>query len=107
MAVNPYPANWDNIKRPGAIVKTNCRSKLYDAAAAQRNDPAVVRYPDIPNVIASVPTSSLRVIDAQLAGKDLDFVASLAPSGAKLGSPAPDWASGHSPNRCWLTPHIG
>jgi hypothetical protein len=25
--VDPYPADWDNIERPGAVVKRNCRGK--------------------------------------------------------------------------------
>lgn len=30
---DPYPADWDDIDRPGAVVKKNSRGKLYDAAA--------------------------------------------------------------------------
>jgi hypothetical protein len=33
VAVDPYPADWDNIERPGALVRRNTRGKLYDAAA--------------------------------------------------------------------------
>jgi hypothetical protein len=28
--VDPYPADWDNIDRPAAVVKRNRRGKLYD-----------------------------------------------------------------------------
>lgn len=30
---DPYPADWDNIDRPGAIVRRNRHGKLYDAGA--------------------------------------------------------------------------
>ncbi|MCA1379351.1 DUF2493 domain-containing protein [Bradyrhizobium sp. BRP05] len=33
VGVDPYPADWDNIDRPGAIVRRNRRGKLYDAGA--------------------------------------------------------------------------
>ncbi len=39
VAVEPYPADWGNITRPGAVVKHNRAGKPYDAAAgAVRNE---------------------------------------------------------------------
>jgi len=39
VAVEPYPADWDNITRPGAVVRRNRAGKLYDALAGHvRND---------------------------------------------------------------------
>ncbi|MFB6451266.1 hypothetical protein [Bradyrhizobium tunisiense] len=35
MEVDPYPADWDDIDRPGVVVKRNKRGKLYDAGPAE------------------------------------------------------------------------
>jgi YspA, cpYpsA-related SLOG family/Domain of unknown function (DUF4326) len=42
-AVDPYPADWDNIDRPGAAVKRNSRGKLYDAAAGPFRNERMLR----------------------------------------------------------------
>jgi hypothetical protein len=41
--VDPYPADWDNIDRPGAVVKRNSRGKLYDAAAGPFRNERMLR----------------------------------------------------------------
>jgi len=41
--VDPYPADWDNIERPGAVVKRNRRGKLYDAAAGPFRNERMLR----------------------------------------------------------------
>jgi len=41
--VDPYPADWDNVDRPGAVVKTNSRGKLYDAAAGPFRNERMLR----------------------------------------------------------------
>ncbi len=33
-----FKANWDDISRPGAVIKTNARGKKYDAAAGPRRN---------------------------------------------------------------------
>ncbi|SHH07153.1 DUF2493 domain-containing protein [Bradyrhizobium erythrophlei] len=39
VAFDPYPADWDNITRSGAVVRRNRAGKFYDAAAgAIRNE---------------------------------------------------------------------
>lgn len=43
VAVDPYPADWDNIDRPGAVVKRNRRGKLYDAAAGPFRNERMLR----------------------------------------------------------------
>jgi hypothetical protein len=43
VAVDPYPADWDNIDRPGAVVKRNSRGKLYDAAAGPFRNERMLR----------------------------------------------------------------
>jgi YspA, cpYpsA-related SLOG family/Domain of unknown function (DUF4326) len=43
VAVDPYPADWDNIERPGALVKRNSRGKLYDAAAGPYRNMLMLR----------------------------------------------------------------
>jgi hypothetical protein len=41
--VDPYAADWDNIDRPGAVVKRNGRGKLYDAAAGPFRNERMLR----------------------------------------------------------------
>ncbi|MGX9944817.1 SLOG family protein [Bradyrhizobium denitrificans] len=41
--VDPYPADWDNIDRPGAVVRRNSRGKLYDAAAGPFRNERMLR----------------------------------------------------------------
>jgi hypothetical protein len=41
--VDPYPADWDNIERPGAVVKRNTRGKLYDALAGHVRNEQMLR----------------------------------------------------------------
>jgi len=41
--VDPYPADWDNVERPGAVVKRNRRGKLYDAAAGPFRNEQMLR----------------------------------------------------------------
>jgi hypothetical protein len=43
VAVDPYPADWDNIERPGALVRKNSRGKLYDAAAGPYRNMLMLR----------------------------------------------------------------
>lgn len=43
VAVDPYPADWDNITRPGAVVRRNRRGKLYDAAAGPYRNERMLR----------------------------------------------------------------
>ncbi|MEH2517535.1 hypothetical protein V1279_003108 [Bradyrhizobium sp. AZCC 1610] len=43
VAVDPYPADWDNIERVGAAVKRNSRGKLYDAAAGHIRNERMLR----------------------------------------------------------------
>ena len=40
---DPYPADWDNITRPGAVVRRNRRGKLYDAAAGPYRNERMLR----------------------------------------------------------------
>jgi YspA, cpYpsA-related SLOG family len=41
--VDPYPADWDNIERDGAVVKRNRRGKQYDAAAGPFRNERMLR----------------------------------------------------------------
>ncbi|SHI07271.1 hypothetical protein SAMN05443248_7939 [Bradyrhizobium erythrophlei] len=41
--VDPYPADWDNIDRLGAVVKRNTRGKLYDALAGHVRNERMLR----------------------------------------------------------------
>jgi hypothetical protein len=41
--VDPYPADWDNIDRPGAVVRKNKRGKLYDALAGHVRNEQMLR----------------------------------------------------------------
>ena len=41
--VDPYPADWDNVDRPGAVVRRNSRGKLYDAAAGPFRNERMLR----------------------------------------------------------------
>jgi hypothetical protein len=41
--VDPYPAGWDSIERPGAVVKRNTRGKLYDALAGHVRNEQMLR----------------------------------------------------------------
>ncbi|WP_396604931.1 SLOG family protein [Bradyrhizobium sp. YCK136] len=43
IAVDPYTADWDNIERPGAVVRRNRRGKLYDAAAGPFRNERMLR----------------------------------------------------------------
>lgn len=43
VAVDPYPADWGNITRPGAVVRRNRRGKLYDAAAGPYRNERMLR----------------------------------------------------------------
>lgn len=43
VAVDPYPADWDNISRPGAVVRRNSCGKLYDAAAGPFRNERMLR----------------------------------------------------------------
>ncbi|MCS3449808.1 hypothetical protein M2222_001371 [Bradyrhizobium elkanii] len=43
IAVDPYPADWDNVDRPGAVVRRNKRGKLYDAAAGPFRNERMLR----------------------------------------------------------------
>jgi len=43
IAVDPYPADWDNIDRPGAVVKRNRYGKLYDAVAGHVRNEQMLR----------------------------------------------------------------
>ncbi len=40
---DPYPADWDDIERPGAVVRRNSRGKLYDAAAGPFRNERMLR----------------------------------------------------------------
>jgi len=42
--IKPFPADWSNIKRPGAIIRTNKFGKLYDAAAGHVRNEVMARY---------------------------------------------------------------
>jgi hypothetical protein len=46
---DPYPAGWDDIDRPGALVRRNRSGKLYDAAAGPFRNEKMLREgrPDI------------------------------------------------------------
>jgi hypothetical protein len=41
--VDPYPADWDNIERPGAVLKRNTRGKLYDVLAGHVRNEQMLR----------------------------------------------------------------
>jgi hypothetical protein len=41
--VDPYPADWDNIDQPGAVVRKNKRGKLYDALAGHVRNEQMLR----------------------------------------------------------------
>lgn len=41
--VDPYPADWNNIDRPGAVVRRNSRGQLYDAAAGHIRNELMLR----------------------------------------------------------------
>ena len=43
VAVDPYPADWDNIERPGAVVRRNKYGKLYDALAGHVRNEQMLR----------------------------------------------------------------
>lgn len=43
VAVDPYPADWDNIDRPGAVVRRNKYGKLYDALAGHVRNEQMLR----------------------------------------------------------------
>ncbi|TYO65570.1 DUF2493 domain-containing protein [Bradyrhizobium hipponense] len=43
VAVDPYPADWDNIERPGAAVRRNKYGKLYDALAGHVRNEQMLR----------------------------------------------------------------
>ncbi len=57
VAVDPYPADWDDIERDGAVVKRNSRGKLYDAAAGPFRNEQMLRKgrPDSAIGFPSVP----------------------------------------------------
>lgn len=40
---DPYPADWDNIDRPGAVVRRNKHGKLYDALAGHVRNEQMLR----------------------------------------------------------------
>jgi len=41
--VDPYPADWDDIEREGAVIRRNSRGKLYDAAAGPYRNMLMLR----------------------------------------------------------------
>jgi hypothetical protein len=43
VAFDPYPADWDNIERPGAVVRRNKYGKLYDALAGHVRNEQMLR----------------------------------------------------------------
>ncbi len=43
VAVAPYPAAWNDITRPGAVVRRNRAGKLYDAAAGPFRNERMLR----------------------------------------------------------------
>ncbi|WP_439357723.1 SLOG family protein [Bradyrhizobium sp. DASA03007] len=43
VAVDPYPADWDNIDRPGAVVRRNKYGKLYDTLAGHVRNEQMLR----------------------------------------------------------------
>jgi len=43
-AVAPFPADWDNIHVPGAVVKTTTRGKKYNAKAGPMRNEEMARY---------------------------------------------------------------
>ncbi len=43
VAVDPYPADWSNIERPGALVRRNKAGKLYDALAGHVRNELMLR----------------------------------------------------------------
>ena len=43
VAVDPYPADWDNITRAGAVVRRNRAGKLYDALAGHVRNERMLR----------------------------------------------------------------
>jgi hypothetical protein len=53
----PYPADWDNITRPGAVVKRRYDGKFYDAAAGHiRNQKMLVEGK--PDLVVAMPGGS-------------------------------------------------
>lgn len=42
--VKPFPADWKNIHRPGAVIRTNRFGKKYDAAAGHIRNEEMARY---------------------------------------------------------------
>lgn len=46
---HPFPADWDNITRPGAVVRRNRAGKLYDAAAGPFRNQRMIDegFPDL------------------------------------------------------------
>lgn len=44
--VNPFPADWDNITHPDAVIKTNRYGKKYDAKAGHRRNKQMAEYAD-------------------------------------------------------------
>lgn len=43
VSVEPYPADWGNVSRPGAVVRRNRSGKLYDAAAGSLRNEKMLR----------------------------------------------------------------
>lgn len=43
ISVDPYPADWGNIDRPGAVVRRRRDGKLYDAAAGPFRNERMLR----------------------------------------------------------------
>lgn len=43
VAVDPYPADWDNVERPGAVVRRNKHGKFYDVLAGHVRNEQMLR----------------------------------------------------------------
>jgi hypothetical protein len=54
--VDPYPADWDNIDRPAAVVKRNRRGKLYDEGVARSNPATPTIFASAFKALAPVPS---------------------------------------------------
>jgi hypothetical protein len=49
--ITEFPAQWDNISAPGAVIKTNNYGKKYNAKAGMDRNMAMARYADAAIVI--------------------------------------------------------
>lgn len=44
IALKPFPAKWDDLSHPNAVIKRNRYGKLYDAAAGHRRNEEMAKY---------------------------------------------------------------